>query len=269
MNRSPLNPITDSDLATFQRDGAVCLRGMFDGDWIEYLKPAIDLARANHGPFTQVHAMPGEDSCTFVDYRTSDRLPAFRSFVTEGPGAEIAARVMASERVNLFADSINVKDPRTSRDTPWHQDQPSLNVLGSQICNLWLALDPVPREIGLEFFGGSHRWGRWFKIIRQLVYDEDDPNEPMPDIDALRADHEMLSWEIAPGDCIMFHSLMLHGAPGNHTDAPRRAVGAIWLGDDMVFGPRGEAMNPLLTGHGLSPGDPMDCDYFPRVWPRA
>jgi hypothetical protein len=30
MNQKPLNPITAQDIAQFQADGVVCLRGMFD-----------------------------------------------------------------------------------------------------------------------------------------------------------------------------------------------------------------------------------------------
>jgi len=32
MNRQPLNPVTASDRADFDRDGVVCLRQMFDQD---------------------------------------------------------------------------------------------------------------------------------------------------------------------------------------------------------------------------------------------
>jgi len=32
MNRRPLNPITQADIAQFEEDGVICLRGMFDQD---------------------------------------------------------------------------------------------------------------------------------------------------------------------------------------------------------------------------------------------
>ena len=37
MNREPLTPITEDDLAAYARDGAVALRRVFDGDWIDLL----------------------------------------------------------------------------------------------------------------------------------------------------------------------------------------------------------------------------------------
>jgi hypothetical protein len=39
MNCSPLRPITDANRLAYQRDGAVCLRQVFDQDWIDSLLP--------------------------------------------------------------------------------------------------------------------------------------------------------------------------------------------------------------------------------------
>ena len=35
MNKHPLNPITAQHIADYRRDGVVCLRQMFDAEWIE------------------------------------------------------------------------------------------------------------------------------------------------------------------------------------------------------------------------------------------
>ena len=37
MNREPLTPIEADDVARYERDGVVCLRGAFDPEWIESL----------------------------------------------------------------------------------------------------------------------------------------------------------------------------------------------------------------------------------------
>ena len=39
--------------------------------------------------------------------------------------------------------------------------------------------------------------------------------EDMPDIDANRDKYELLSWDLEPGDVLMFHPLIVHGSPGN------------------------------------------------------
>ena len=50
--------------------------------------------------------------------------------------------------------------------TPWHQDQPYYCVDGSDTVTLWISLDLVPRDRTLEFVGGSHKWGKYFRPER-------------------------------------------------------------------------------------------------------
>ena len=92
----------------------------------------------------------------------------------------------------------------------------------------------------------------------------------MPDIQADRGAYDIVAFDMEPADCIVFHGLTVHGAPGNTSlERRRRALSTIWLGDDTTFAARPGPVRPLFEGHGLAPGDPSDCEYFPRVWPRA
>jgi len=65
---------------------------------------------------------------------------------------------MGATRVNFFYDQLLVKEPGTREGTPWHQDQPYWALSGLQVCSLWLPLDPVSEEVGVEYVCGSHRW---------------------------------------------------------------------------------------------------------------
>ena len=51
MNRNPPRDITTDEIDTFWRDGVVCLRGMFDADWIARMGEAVDDAIARPGPW--------------------------------------------------------------------------------------------------------------------------------------------------------------------------------------------------------------------------
>jgi hypothetical protein len=42
MNRDLLHPISDEDRAAYERDGAVCIRGQFDAEWIEHMRTACE-----------------------------------------------------------------------------------------------------------------------------------------------------------------------------------------------------------------------------------
>jgi ectoine hydroxylase-related dioxygenase (phytanoyl-CoA dioxygenase family) len=70
-----------------------------------------------------------------------------------------------------------------------------------------------------------------------------------------------------PGDCLVFHAMIVHGAPGNSTPgARRRGLSLRYTGDDARYDPRpGTFQFPHQPD--LLSGAPMTCDLFPRVWP--
>lgn len=274
MNREPLNEIRDDEIAAFERDGVVCLRQMFDGEWIDHIASAIAEARGRPGDNAQDHTVAGEPGGFFSDLQVHLRVPAFANLHRDGPAGEIAGRLMGAARVNLLHDAMWVKEPGASRPTPWHHDQPFYCMEGDQMMVLWLSVDPVPREVCLEFIAGSHRWGRKFRPERinggwYDGYSEGDGFEAPPDMSPeSRRGYNILGWELRPGDCIAFHGMTLHGAPGNATATSRRATSVVMVGDDATYVERPRETQPSYEGCGLAAGDAIDNEYFWRMWMR-
>jgi ectoine hydroxylase-related dioxygenase (phytanoyl-CoA dioxygenase family) len=266
--------ISTQDVERFREDGAVVLRDVFDDAWLDLLAEAVERDKAEPGPMVRYNTPEGADGEFFVDFQLWTRWEGARRFVFESPAAEIMATMLQSRRINFYHDHLLVKEPGTAERTPWHHDQPYYPVDGEQVASIWLPLDPVPEEISVQFIAGSHRWGRWFapQYFNQgntALKVEESRFEAIPDFDAMSDEHRLLSWELAPGDCIVFHALTVHGAPGNPSSTlRRRAYATRWLGDDARYADRSGQISPPLTGHGLKPGDPMDCEMFPQVWPR-
>lgn len=274
MNREPLRRITDAEIESYRQDGAVCLRGLFDRDWIEALARDIDADMAAPGPMVRINTPAGNPGLFFVDFQLWRRWPACREFALDSPAAAIAAALTGSETISYYHDHLLVKEPGTIEPTPWHHDQPYYPVDGEQVVSLWLPLDPVARETSVEYVKGSHRWGRWFqpRFFKNAtdLHVSDPRFEPVPDIDAARERYELLGWSLEPGDCIAFHGLTLHGAPGNASlTRRRRAYSTRWLGGDTRYAQRVGQISPPIEGHGLVPGDRMEGPLFPRVWPRS
>ena len=275
MHRNPLAAVTPRDIETFERDGAVCLRGVFGGEWLDYLAGAIEEAMTGSGPYTKTQSTPGDPGFYFSDYWPSKRVKRLEYFALNSPAAEIAASLVGSKRANFFFDAVWVKEPRTVQRSGWHQDQPYYCVNGRQICILWLPIDPVAEDVSLQCVRGSHRSGAmyapiFFKTGAAGYGREEHTRYPsMPDIEAEPKKHKILKWELAPGDCIVFHGLTIHGAPGNSSSQRRRrAVSTTWLGDDTTYIERSGLMEPHIEDMGLIEGDSLDCVHFPKVWPR-
>jgi ectoine hydroxylase-related dioxygenase (phytanoyl-CoA dioxygenase family) len=182
---------------------------------------------------------------------------------------------MRSGKINLFHEHVLVKEPGTAEPTPWHHDLPYYAIEGTQMCSLWVPLDPVTRETSVEYVAGSHKWGAWYTPKRFNDGDDhdakDDRLKTVPDIDGHRDQYTLLGWDMQPGDAILFNGLVLHGAPGNRSTNRRRAFAARYTGDDVRYALRPGYMSP--PPHGFpgapEPGSPMDSDAFPVVWRAA
>jgi ectoine hydroxylase-related dioxygenase (phytanoyl-CoA dioxygenase family) len=272
MNHAAATSITNTDVECYAADGAVCIKNAFDADWVTSIREGFERTLSQPSQWFSDHA-PEEGAGRFVtDLAMAQRDTVFRRFVHESPAAELVALLLGTKQLNFFFDSMWIKGSGIRKRTNWHQDLPYYTVDGDQLCVLWLALDPVPADISLQFVRGSHRWGRWFEPTRTTEgtsWYEDSPYEPVPDIDNEPDRFDLISWEVQPGDCVVFHGMTLHGATGNRLAYDRRAYSSVWLGDDVTWAERPGFSRPRFEGHGLSPGDPVDCEMFPRVWPRA
>lgn len=257
-----------SEIQAFEKDGVVCLRGTFDQDWIHHLQNWTEIAMADPGPNAEEYTKDGRSGRAFNDLDLARRHPGFRKFVFESPAAELAGQIMNSRKVNFFYDQLIVKEPATKEITPWHQDQPYWAVSGRQVCSIWLPLDPVPREVGVQYVAGSHHW----PAHNPRHFADDSPYADtglpeLPDIDKNRDGYTIKTWEMQPGDCLVFHAMTVHGAPGNlGYSSRRRALATRWAGDDARYCVREGEVGIPTRDPGLAHGDLLDCEDFPVVW---
>jgi ectoine hydroxylase-related dioxygenase (phytanoyl-CoA dioxygenase family) len=275
MNRHPLHALGSDDIARFKEDGAVCIRQVFDRDWVERMNRAVDRLLENPGNRAREATKAGNPgrfhSNVFMWRWDAD----FRAFVLESPLAELAAGLMQADRVSLFYDQAFIKEPGTREVTQWHHDLPYWPAQGEDIVSLWVALSKVNvAGSGVEYVAGSHRWGRFFRAVTP----DEDPKftnqslEPCPDFSALKGDpqYRFLSWECEPGDVICHHPLTVHGAGGNALTHRRAAISVRYAGRDARWDPRPNVMR--VDGEPetkLKSGDPLVLDdVFPIAWER-
>lgn len=252
--------VAEADIIQFERDGAICLRGLFDEEWISLLREAIDRAKSDRT------GIPGYYADTFLWQRDDD----VRRFVFESPAAAIARQIMRSNGVRFYYDHIFVKEPGTEQETPWHHDLPYWPVEGNLICSIWLALDPVTKaSSGLEYVAGSHRWGKRFGpeafTANSPAIEGAADTQKIPDISAHRGDYTLLNWDMEPGDCLVHHALAVHGSGGNTTiDCRRRAIATRWVGDDAVYAPENSSYE-RLKDIALRSGGTLNSPMFPVI----
>ncbi|PTW99946.1 phytanoyl-CoA dioxygenase family protein [Pararhodobacter aggregans] len=260
--------VTQADIDAFQRDGVVLIKGLFR-DHVDGLRRGIERNMAEPGPYAAENLKAGEGGRFFDDYCNWTRIPEFEQAIRHSPAAEVAADLMQSRQVQMFHDHVLVKEPGTSKPTPWHQDGPYYFVEGKQTVSFWSPLDPV-REASLRCVAGSHAWPKPVLPTRWLAetsfYPEDDAYMPVPDPDAEGMD--IREWEMEPGDAVAFNYGILHGARGNTTQSRRRAFSLRLVGDDARYVERPGRTSPPYPGHDMSPGQVLREDWFPILYRR-
>jgi ectoine hydroxylase-related dioxygenase (phytanoyl-CoA dioxygenase family) len=261
--------IEGTDLAAaFQRDGVVCVRGVLDENELRQLAEAVDENLAAPGPWANDYTPPGGSGRFFGDYVNWERIDGYRSAALHGPLPRLA-RTLLGEDPRFFHEHTLVKERDTSEVTPWHHDEPYYCIDGASNVSLWVSLDPVPQQAGVEFIVGSHLWGRRFvprKFVDHTAFVAGATGfELVPDIEPVRDQHEIVAFDIEPGDVIAFHYRTLHSAPGTigRTTARRRAVSFRYLGSDARFATRPWLHSPPYDP--ISPGEPLDDERFPLV----
>lgn len=264
-------PITESSIKQFERDGAIKLSGLFEQKWLDDLAIGVEKNFASPGPWATKYTPDGEPGNFYDDYCNWRRIDEYHDFIMNSPAAAVAGQLMRSSECRIYHEHVLVKEPGTREKTPWHHDLPYYGVDGSQLCSIWLPLDPVPKDACPEFVAGSHRWGKTFVprlfVSHQNYADVQDQYGQIPDIEAAREQYGILSWELSPGDCIAFHMLTVHGAPGTEAlKTRRRGFSTRWMGDDAVFAKRPWDTSPPFPEVELEPGDRMHHSTFPIAW---
>lgn len=257
--------VTDEMIETYQRDGVVLVKGLWK-DWVEEIRAGIARNMAEPGPYAAENLKPGEAGRFFDDYCNWQRIPEFDRVIRQSAVAEVAARLMGSDIVQLFHDHVLVKEPGTAKPTPWHQDGPYYFVKGRQTISFWSPVDPV-REASLRCVAGSHLWPREVLPKRWLAdtsfYADPDAYMPVPDPDA--EGMRVMEWAMEPGDAVAFNYQTLHGARGNEAATRRRAFSLRLVGRDALYVERPGRTSPPFPEHGMQPGQRLRADWFPYL----
>lgn len=256
----------------FQRDGAVCLRGVISPALIARLREGIDANLAHPSPRAKIASRPDDPGRFVEDFCNWEDNPAYRDVIFQSHLGEIAAELMRSRVARLYHDHMLTKEAATLQPTPWHQDQPYYNVEGRQNCSFWIPVDPVSAASTLFFVAGSHL-GPWLMprtfMDAQAKWFPEGSLADLPDIAADPGRWPIVGWPLEPGDVVCFHMLTLHASRG--ADRRRRVFSVRFLGDDMTHAPRAWATSPEFPDLDaeLPAGAAMDHPLFPVVWPKA
>lgn len=213
------------DVAAFQRDGFVIVRGLADESLVRRMQTVTKAGlRDEIGPieyeadlqYPGAPASRGEQGGRTIRRlkQALSRDYAFTEWLLD-PGLQQRLRqLLGPDLICPLAhhNCVMTKHPDFSSDTGWHQDIRYWSFQRPDLVSVWLALVPETQENGcLQVLPGSHRWAIRPEQLDAASFFRSD----LPENQTLIAGKKYV--ELAPGDALFFHALTLHAASRNHT----------------------------------------------------
>ena len=107
MNQHLPRIISDEERSGFFRDGVICLRSVFNDEWIELLNGRSSKESRTRRGLVQEFGIALMTAVFFFTIRiTGSRFESMKNFVYKSPCAQIAAELLESETVNFFFEAV-------------------------------------------------------------------------------------------------------------------------------------------------------------------
>jgi len=265
--------INEDQIEQYHQNGVTCLRSVFAQEWIDLARKGIARNISNPGPFFRDHTGEGSTGRYVFDFWNWREIPEFRDLIFRPPLGKLGAQDLGRDRVLMLMDNWFMRESGSVNGAPWHHDEPYFDFIG-RMCIVWVPLEKVSAAQGLTFVRGSHNWGRLYaapQFSDTVPFDcVGDEYLPMPEFDSDL--HEFLSWDLQPGDCLVFDFRTIHAAGAKHS-APTTSHRMTFRlgGDDVIFEPRGvwtREISDHLISLGQASGKPLDNPLTPVVFER-
>lgn len=214
----------------FSRNGMTVLRGLLSPSEVENCSIEIDQMTASweeipnvrvigkrnpRVPSYDLEDLPDPDGRTVVRKVTGfTQLSAvLRRCLVEHPELIDTLHLILGDRVELYRDAIMFKAAEVGQEKPWHQDAVYWPFRPMSLVSAMIAIDRSTPENGcLQAVPGSHR----------QVVEHQKVNWELQ-VDPASCEQGSVYVPLEPGDCLIFHSLILH-ASAHNTSRHRRRV---------------------------------------------
>jgi hypothetical protein len=212
-----MTALSDSQLAAFQKDGYLIIRGLFDAEEADILRETAKTESAF------------EEKAYDLDDGEGGQQ---RLVLWNSAGEDLWGAIARSERIvntmeQLFDDEVyhyhskmSIKQSRTGGAWSWHQDYGywyQNGCLYPDMGSAFIAVDPNTKENGcLQVLKGSHKLGR----VEHGRFGDQTGADPERVEEASKV-MELVYVELDPGDTLFFHSNLLHRSDQNTSEHPR------------------------------------------------
>ena len=228
---------TEQQHEQFMDQGYLSLGQLLPPDALAALQQRIDAIMLGHIPYPTMRFQldgstgeymnlppdsPGHKGAT-LGYRRITGLeedPLFLAYM-QHPLVHAICQRYIGEEVSIFRAMFMNKPAQQGTVLPWHQDVgEGWGLDRNPMITVWTALDPATVTNGcMQIVPGSHKLG----VLN--------PQHFVSEADQAKYTQEnaVIDLEVAPGEAILLHNLLLHRSGVNRTPTPRRAFSVAYM----------------------------------------
>jgi phytanoyl-CoA hydroxylase len=223
---------SESEVATFQRDGYFIAKALVPAECIEAMKRITQRDLAAHQGDIEYEAelsYPGApESLDAEGGRTARRLrqaisrdPVFAKLVKEPFLVDRLQQLLGPHIVMplIHHNCIMTKQPRFSSDTGWHQDTRYWSFTTGDLVNIWIALGEETLQNGcLRVLPGTHLERAPRELLDDALFLRTDLEQNQPLLESA------VPVELRAGDVLFFHARCFHAATRNYSTESKQSV---------------------------------------------
>lgn len=252
--------LTEEQIQTLERDGVVHIKGVFDDEWVDYLRKATGDQVDN--PHFWAFAGTASKLYDYIQRNVWQTNKAFANFYYHSAMGHVLAQCGRTDEIRVSTDLLMVNP---NKGFKWHQDNQNGPITWEEGLRFWITMDETPADYGAPvYLKGSHRNDF---VDEQAVFvniDEDGLKEYRDD---------RLEFRTMPGDMLIWHPRTIHKvdgpADGIWTSYRRVLGGTVAKGGSIYHDKTGTGgVLSDLGKHGLSDGMKLDSGFFPIVYPQ-
>lgn len=253
--------VTQEQVETLERDGVVVLRGVFDSDWVDYLRQATAYQVQN--PHFWAIAGTASKLYDYIQRNIWQTNRSFADFYYHSAIGDVLRQCGQTDEIRISTDLLLVNP---NKGFKWHQDNQNGPIGVEDGIRFWLTMDATPKDYGAPvYLKGSQR--------NTVV----PPEDVFVDIKQKGLEEyadKLLKIQTQPGDMVVWHPKTIHKIDGPKdgiwSSYRRVLAGTVAKAGTKYQDKRGTGgILSDLGHHGMQQGDELKSSYFPIIYPHS
>ena len=253
--------ITEEQIRTLEEDGVVLIKGVFDAEWVEYLREATKFQTEN--PHFWAFAGTASKLYDYIQRNIWQTNRAFANFYYHSAMGDVLRQCGRTDEIRVSTDLLMVNP---NKGFKWHQDNQNGPITPEEGIRFWITMDETPADYGAPVY-----------LRRSHFNNAVDPEAVFVDINQEGLEEyrdDLVEFRTMPGDMIVWHPKTIHKIDGPSDgiwNTYRRVLaGTVAKAGTVYHDKRGTGgVLSDLGRHGLEDGDDLKSPFFPIVYPRS